>query len=121
MFTNHDQYKYRRGIGIAVVFVLGILSILGSGGDGDGDGVEPEPEEIAGSIFYTSGGLFMSGIVLGEAIVDSIESDMNPQTGTQICSQGGTITVTWNDNDTSTDVSSGDVIEVVWDNCNEGG
>ena len=120
MLTNHDQYKYRRGIGFAGVFVLGILSILGSGG-GDGlDGEEVEPKDVAGTIFEASGDLFISGIALGEMIVDSIENETNPQTGTMNCSQGGTVTVTWNDNDTSADVSAGDVIAMVFVNCNEG-
>ena len=119
MYPNHDEYKSRRGIGFAGVFVLGILSILGSGG-GDGNGDEIEPEEIAGTVFDTSGDLLMLGMVLGQAIVDSIESDTNPQTGAMICSQGGTATVTWTDNDISADLSAGDVIEVVWVNCDEG-
>ena len=121
MFTNHEQYKTRRCIGFAGVLVLGILSILGSGGGGNGDGEEPEPKEIAGTIFGASGDLFMLGIVLGEGIVDSIEDGTEPPAGPMDCSQGGTITVTWNDNDTSGDLSAADVIEVVWANCNEAG
>jgi len=119
-----------RFTGIVAVIIFGFLSILGSGGGGDD--VEGTPQGGITAFNFTAGNTFTAAQLaasamsffplftnVGQIVLTTLATSdpNNSPFDLMICNNAGSSILSWNDIDTSGDISVGDVALLTFTNC----
>lgn len=126
----HYRKRFLRLTGIVGVITIGIISVLGSGGGGDD--VEGTPQGNITAFNFTAGNTFTAAQLAASAmsffpsftdvghIVLTTLATSDPNNSpfdVAICSNAGSSILSWNDADSSGDISVGDSALLQFTNC----